>query len=81
MLLVLVALVYLYISAGVRVFSTWRHARHDNAVVSKLAQEHQALVRQHNVLSSQAALEAGARKLGLARPGEQPYVVTHLPPG
>jgi hypothetical protein len=81
MLLVLVALVYLYISAGVRVFSTWRHARHDSAVVSKLEREHKALVSQHNTLSGQGALEGEARQLGLGRPGEQPYVVTHLPAG
>jgi hypothetical protein len=79
MLCVLVALVYLYISAGARMFSTWRHASRDSAIVSRLEREHRALVNQHNVLSSQGALEGEARQLGLMHSGEQPYVVTHLP--
>ena len=33
MLAVMVALAYLYLSAGVRMFSTWRQARHDQAGV------------------------------------------------
>jgi len=79
MLCVLVALAYLYISAGVRMFSTWRQAHHDSAVVHHLQSEHASLVAQHNKLSSQGALEGSARQLGMMRQGEQPYVVTHLP--
>ena len=79
MLCVMIALAYLYISAGVRMFSTWRQAHHDSAVVHKLESEHRSLVGQHNKLSSQGALEGSARQLGLMRQGEQPYVVTHLP--
>ena len=79
MLFVLVALTYLYVSAGVRMFSTWRHANRDSAIVRNLEREHRALVGQHNTLSSQAALEAEARQLGMMHAGEQPYVITHLP--
>ncbi|HEX5225092.1 MAG TPA: septum formation initiator family protein [Solirubrobacteraceae bacterium] len=79
LLAVLVALVYLYMSAGVRMFSTWRQSRHDNASVAALTAEHARLVRQHQELSGQAALEAQARKLGMMRRDEQPYVVSGLP--
>jgi hypothetical protein len=79
MLCVIVALGYLYLSAGVRMFSTWRQSRHDSSLVSTMQREHRALISKHNALSSQGALEAEARQLSMMRPGEQPYVVTHLP--
>jgi cell division protein FtsB len=75
----LVALVYLYASAGVRMLSTWRQSRHDHAAVAALESEHRQLLRQHEGLLGEAALEAQARKLGMMRRGEQPYVVTGLP--
>jgi hypothetical protein len=79
MLFVLVALVYLYVSAGLHMFSSWRQSNHAGAAVSRLEREHRELVGQHNALSSQSALEAEARQLGMMRQGEQPYVITHLP--
>jgi hypothetical protein len=79
LLCVLVALVYLYASAGLRMLSTWHQSRHDSAAVVAMEREHRALVRQHEQLSGQAALEAEARKLGMMRKGEQPYVVSGLP--
>jgi len=79
LLCVLVALVYLYVSAGFRMLSTWRQSRHDSAAVASMEHEHSRLLRQREALSGQAALEAQARKLGMMRKGEQPYVVTGLP--
>jgi hypothetical protein len=79
MLFVLAALVYLYLGAGVRMFSTWRQSHRDSAIVSNLESEHRTLLAKHNQLSSQGSLESEARQLGLMRQGEQPYVVTHLP--
>lgn len=79
MLCVLVALTYLYVSAGVHMFSTWRQSAHDSAAVAAMEREHAQLVRQHEVLSRQETLEVQARRLGLIRPGEQPYLVTGLP--
>jgi cell division protein FtsB len=79
LLCVLVALVYLYAGAGVRMLSTWQQSRHDDATVAAMEREHQQLVRQHESLSGQAALEAQARRLGMMRRGEQPYVVAGLP--
>jgi cell division protein FtsB len=79
LLLVLVALIYLYASAGVRMLSTWQQSRHDRAAVSALQREHARLARQRRSLVGQSALEAEARQLGLIHAGEQPYVVSGLP--
>ena len=79
MMCLLVALLYLYLSAGIRMFSTWREARHNSAAVVSLQREHEALVRAHASLARQATVEAQARKLGMARPGEQPYIISGLP--
>ncbi len=76
---VLVALVYLYVSAGAHMLSTWRQSRHDSAVVRTLEAEHRLLEHQHEGLSGQAALESDARQLGMMHRGEQPYVVSGLP--
>jgi hypothetical protein len=79
LLCVLVALVYLYLSAGLHMLSTWRQSRHDRAIVAGMQLEHSRLLRQHEALSGQAALEAAARQLGMAYRGEQPYMVGGLP--
>lgn len=79
MLCVLVALVYLYASAGLHMLSTWRQSRHDNATVAALEREHRQLVHQHDALNRTWTLEAEARQLGMMKRGEQPYVITGLP--
>lgn len=79
MLCVLGALLYLYLSAGVRMFSTWREARRASAAVATLEREHRALLRQHQALGSRASLEAEARKLGMMKAGERQYIVSGLP--
>ncbi|HEY2397815.1 MAG TPA: hypothetical protein VGH78_02385 [Solirubrobacteraceae bacterium] len=80
MLCVLGALLYLYMSAGVHMFSTWRQSHRDGATVAALEREHAALTRQHETLTTQATLEGEARQLGMMKKGEQPYVVNGLPP-
>jgi len=79
MLCVLVALVYLYISAGVHMLSTWHQARRDGAVVATMEREHRSLLGQRAALTAPGTLETEARQLGMMKPGEQPYVVTGLP--
>jgi hypothetical protein len=79
MLCVLGALLYLYLSAGVRMLSTWRQARSDSAAVAALEREHRLLLRQHQTLGSRATLEAEARKLGMMKAGERQYIVSGLP--
>ncbi len=41
--------------------------------------EHTALVRQHEALGRQGTIEVEARRLGMMKPNEQPYIVSGLP--
>jgi hypothetical protein len=79
MVCVLVALLYLYLSAGIRMFSTWRESSHDRSVVAGMEREHRSLLKQHETLSQLTTVEAQARRLGRMWPREQPYVVSGLP--
>jgi hypothetical protein len=79
MLFVLGALLYLYLSAGIHMLSTWSQDRRDSAAVATLQREHTLLVRQHEALGRQGTLEAEARRLGMMKRGEQPYIVSGLP--
>jgi cell division protein FtsB len=79
MLCVLVVLAYLYLSAGVHLLSTWHEAHGERAKVTAMEREHRQLERQHEALGTPGAVEAQARRLGLMRHGEQPYIVSRLP--
>jgi hypothetical protein len=79
MLFVLAALLYLYLSAGIHMLSTWSQARKDNATVAAMQREHDALVRQRETLGRKGTVETEARQLGMMKAGEQAYVVTGLP--
>lgn len=79
MLCLLIALVYLYVSAGVRIYSTWSQARSDTAQLATLEREHTVLQRQHEALARHGTVEEEARRLDMARPNEQPYVISGLP--
>ncbi len=79
MLCVLGALLYLYLSAGIRMFSTWSQARSDSAAVAAMEHEHEKLLLQHQALGRPGTLEAEARRLGMMNKGEQQYVVRGLP--
>ena len=79
MLCVLIALVYLYASAGVHMLSTWRQSRREDATVASMEREHRQLVRQREALTAAGTLETEARQLGMMKSGEQPYVVSGLP--
>jgi hypothetical protein len=79
MLFVLLALVFLYLSAGAHLLTSWKQSHRDDATVARMESEHDALLRQHNELSSQSNLEVQARQLDMMRPGERPYIVGNLP--
>jgi cell division protein FtsB len=79
MLCLLVALAYLYLSAGIRIYSTWRQARGDSAQLATLEHEHTLLAQQHEALGRRGTVEEEARRLGMMHAGEQPYIVTGLP--
>jgi hypothetical protein len=79
MLFVLGALLYLYLSAGMRMLSTWSQAHRGGAAVAAMTREHALLLRQHELLGRQGTLEAEARRLGMTKRNEQPYIVSGLP--
>jgi hypothetical protein len=79
MLFVLGALLYLYLSAGIHMLSTWSQSRRDGALVGSMQREHTSLVRQHEALRRQGTVEVEARRLGMINKNEQPYIVSGLP--
>jgi hypothetical protein len=79
MLLVLVALLYLYLSAGIHIFSTWQQEGKDSAAVRALEREHRALVSQHEALGRQGTVEVEARALNMVGKGERPFIISGLP--
>ncbi len=79
MLFVLAALLYLYLSAGVHMYSTWGQSRRDKAAVATLEREHATLARQHEALGRQGTIEAEARRLGMKRSNELQYELGGLP--
>jgi cell division protein FtsB len=79
MLFVLAALLYLYLSAGFHMYSTWGQARRANASLAQMEHENARLVRQHEALRRQGTVESQARRLGMMKQGEQQYVVSGLP--
>jgi cell division protein FtsB len=79
MLVVMVAIAYLYLSAGLRLFSAWGESKRDSAQVQGLERQNRLLKRQHATLASPGAVQAQARRLGMVRRGEQAYVVSGLP--
>jgi len=79
MLCVLCALLYLYISAGVSLLSSWREAGRTDATVAGMQREYRALEGQRAWLESPGWLEMQARRLGMMFPGERQYLVRGLP--
>ncbi len=80
MLGVMAVLLYLYLSAGVRVFTTWHEARRNSALVTQLERQNLRLRAEHASLRRPSTVAGEARELGMDKPGEQPYVM-QIPPG
>jgi cell division protein FtsB len=79
MLCVTMAIAYLYLSAGLRLFSAWGESKRDSAQVGVLERQNQVLRQQHATLASPGTIAAEARRLGMIHPGEQAYIVGGLP--
>lgn len=81
LLIVLVVLAYLYAGPALSYWTTVREAKQRRAEVAALKRENERLRTRRDVLRSPTALEREARRLGMVKPGERPYVVEHLPKG
>lgn len=79
MLCVMVAIAYLYMGAGLRLFSAWGESKRDTAQMSVLEAQNRTLRHQHSMLASPSAVQADARRIGMIHPGEQAYIVSGLP--
>lgn len=75
----MIAIAYLYLSAGLRLFSAWGESKRDSAQVQTLERQNRLLQRQHATLAGPGAVQAQARRLGMVRRGEQAYIVSGLP--
>jgi cell division protein FtsB len=78
---VLVVLVVLYAGPARSYWSTLREARQRRAEVAVLRRENERLRERRQALRGVSALEREARRLGMVKSGERPYVISHLPKG
>jgi hypothetical protein len=79
MLCVLVAIAYLYLNGALSLLSAWQESKRDSAQVVMLERQGRVLMRQHAALVAAGAVQTQARKLGMIRSGELPFVVSGLP--
>jgi cell division protein FtsB len=81
LLLVLLVIVGLYIGPSMSYFSAWRESRARNAEVERLQGAQERLQARKKDLQNPRIVEQEARRLGMVRAGERPYVVGDLPAG
>jgi cell division protein FtsB len=79
LLVVLLGLVLLYVGPAASYWDTTQQAQQRRAEVAALKRENDRLRARRQELRSAGALEREARKLGMVKPGERPYVVENLP--
>ena len=78
LLAVLAFVVYLYIGPAATWVSTYREAGRKRAEVAALKDENRRLLERRRELRDPEALEREARRLGMVRQGERPYVIQGL---
>jgi cell division protein FtsB len=81
LLIVLLVLVYLYAGPAHSYWDTVRQAKQRRSEVAVLKRENDRLRARRDTLRRPSALEREARRLGMVKPGERPYVIEHLPKG
>lgn len=81
LVLVLLFVLALYIRPLGGYYSSWQEAKAKRAEVERLRKENRQLRARRAALSGSKALEQEARRLGMVKPGERPYVLKGLPAG
>jgi cell division protein FtsB len=81
LLVVLVVLVYLYAGPAHSYWDTVHQAKQRRSEVAMLKRENAKLRARRAALRRPSALEREARRLGMVKSGERPYVLQHLPKG
>jgi cell division protein FtsB len=79
LLMVLFGVLALYVGPSLSFFHTYREAKTKRAEVRALQAENDRLRARRKALQSPRTLEREARRLGLVKPGERPFVVKGLP--
>jgi cell division protein FtsB len=79
LLIVLLGVVGLYVGPSISFFHTWREAKARRGEVHQLQAESRRLRARRAALQDPRTLEREARRLGLVKPGERPYIVKGLP--
>jgi cell division protein FtsB len=79
LLLVLLGVLGLYVKPTVTWVGTWKESKAKQADVRALEEKNRELKARRTQLSSPGTVEREARRLGMVRPGERPYVVEGLP--
>jgi cell division protein FtsB len=81
LLVVFIGLLFLYVNPLRSYVHTLQESKSRQAQVSKLESEQKALEARKRALGDPDVVEAEARRLGMVRPGERPFVVRGLPRG
>jgi cell division protein FtsB len=79
LLIVLLGVVGLYVGPSINWVQTWRESRARSGQVEALQRENARLRARRTALRDPRTLEREARRLGLVKPGERPFVVSGLP--
>lgn len=79
LLVLLLVVAALYVGPARSLLSAWQDSNAKQAEVQQLQREHDALTKRARALRDPRVVEAEARRLGMVRPGERPYVVGNLP--
>lgn len=79
LLMVLLGVVALYVGPSLNFLGTYREAKTRRDEVRTLQAENDRLRARRKALQSRATLEREARRLGLVKPGERPFIVKGLP--
>jgi cell division protein FtsB len=75
LVLVLFLVLVSYLNPLVNLLQAWQGSKSSEAQLGQLKQERVELTRQLHEVSSPAALEREARRLGMVKPGEHAYIV------
>jgi cell division protein FtsB len=78
LLVVLIVVAGLYVQQALAYLSVRGQAHQQQSLVRNLQRQNSALTRQQSSLRNPATVQREARRLGMVRLGERPYVVTGL---
>jgi cell division protein FtsB len=81
LLLVLVGVLALYVRPTLSWIGAWQESKDRRAEVQRLAEENRRLKARRAALRDPRVVEQEARRLGMVRAGERPYIAANLPRG